>query len=137
MVQLAIRIPADEQIFLISKSACRWIALNKCPRVCLFGIGEALRRVTGMSVENCVKKVPQFLKEHLQLFLAQKSSIQNAFNALRRRVLEDDNEFILLIDGKSAFISLNRELALKKFRKIYPSIYTMVRNSFKSPSDIY
>ena len=37
----------------------------------------------------------------------------------------------------SAFISLNRELVLKNLRMIYPSIYTVVRNSFKSPSDFF
>ena len=69
--------------------------------------------------------------------LGQKSSIEHAIHALRRRFLEDRTEGILLIDAMNAFNSLNKDLALKNIRKLCPSIYTAIRNSNKTPSDLF
>ena len=69
--------------------------------------------------------------------LGQKSGIEHAIHALRQRFLEDRTEGILLIDARNAFNSLNRDLALKNIRKLCPSIYTAIRNSYKTPSDLF
>ena len=71
------------------------------------------------------------------MFLGQKSGIEHAIHALGRCFLEDRFEEILLIDAANAFNSLNRDLALKSIRKLCPSIYTAIRNSYKTPSDLF
>ena len=69
--------------------------------------------------------------------LGQNSGIEHSIHALRRRFLEDRSERIILIDARKAFNSLSRDLALKNIRKICPSIYTAIRNSYKTPSDLF
>ena len=67
----------------------------------------------------------------------QKCGIEHAIHVLRRRFLEGRTEAILPQDARNAFISLNRNLALKKIRKLCPSISTAVRNSSKTPLDFF
>ena len=69
--------------------------------------------------------------------LGQKSGIEHAIHALRQRFLEDRTEGIILIDARNAFNSLNRDLALKNIRKLCPSIFTAIRNSYKTASDLF
>ena len=69
--------------------------------------------------------------------LGQTSGIELAIYALRRRFLEDRAERTLLIDARNAFNSLNGDMALKNIRKLCPSIYTAIRNSYKTPSDFF
>ena len=69
--------------------------------------------------------------------VGQKSGIEHAVHALRWRFLEDPSEGILLIHTSNAVNSLNRDLALKNIRKLWPSFYTAIRNSYKTPSDLF
>ena len=46
-------------------------------------------------------------------------------------------EEMLLIDARNAFNSLNRDLVLKNIRKHFSSIYTAIRKSYKTPSDLF
>ena len=135
--KLAIRIATEELNFLNSYNACRPIALDKCPGVRPIGIGEVLRRIIGRTKVKCVKRDLQLLGRNVQMRLEQKSDIEHAIHALRRRLLEDRTEGILLIAARNAFNSLNRDLALINIRKLCPSIYTAIRNSCKNPSDLF
>ena len=60
--------------------------------------------------------------------IGQKSDIEHAIQALRRRFLDDRTEGILLIDARNSINSLNRDLALKNIKKICPSFNIAVRN---------
>ena len=120
-----------------SYNACRLIAVDKCPGVRPIDIGEVLRRIIGGSIVKYVKRDLQLLGGNVHICLGQKSGIEYAIDALRQRFLEDRTEGILLIDARNAFNSSNRDLALKNIRKLCPSFYTAIRNSYKTPSDLF
>ena len=98
MSKFAIRISTEELNFFNFCNACLLIALNKFPGVRPIGIGEVLRRIIGRSIVEDFKRDLQLLGENVQMFLGQKSGIDSAIIALRRRFLEDRIEGILLID---------------------------------------
>ena len=113
--KLVIRIATEELTFLNSYNAWHLIALDECPGVRPIGIGEVLRRFIGRSIVKCVKRSPIHRGEMYRC-LGQKSGIEHAIRALRRRFLEDRTEGILLIDARNSFDSLYRDMALKNVK---------------------
>ena len=115
----------------------RLTALDKCTGVRPIVIGEVLRRIIGRSLVKCVERDLQLLRGNVQMCPGQKNGVEHAIHALQRRFFEDRTEGILLIDARNAFNSLNRDLALKHIRKLCHSIYTAIRNSYKTPSVLF
>ena len=137
LARLTLRVATEDLDFLDSYNACRLIALDKCPGVRPIGIGEVLRLIIGRSIMKCVKQDLMKLGGNIQLCLGQKCGIEHAIHSLRKAYSDPENEAILLIDAQNAFNSLNRNLALENIKKLCPSIYTALMNSYKKPSHLY
>ena len=89
------------------------------------------------SIVKCFKRNLQLVGGNVEICLGQKSVVQHAIYTPRRCFLDDRAEAILLMDARNAFNSLNSDMALKHIKKLCPSIYTTVRSSYKTPSDLF
>ena len=69
--------------------------------------------------------------------IGQNSGIKHAIHAPRQSFPEHHTEGILMIGARSPFNWLNRDLALKIIQKVCPSIYAGIKNSYKTPSEIF
>ena len=135
--KLAYRIATEELDFLTSYNSCRLIALDKCPGVRPIGIGEVLRRVIGKSITTCLKADLKLLGGNTQLCLGQRCGIEYAIHSLRSAFETSSCDAMLLIDAQNAFNSLNRDLALKNIDMICPALSNSLKNSYKTPSNLF
>ena len=118
--ELAIRITTKD--FPNFFNAWRLITLDESPGVQTICISEVLGRVIGRSIMKGVKRVLRLFCGNAKLCLGRRSCIKHAYHAIGRQ---------------NAYNRLKRELALRNIRKLCPSIYTAVRNSHKTPSDLF
>ena len=78
---------------------------------------RCLKTNYGKNMLMCVKRDFQFIGQNVQMSLWQKSGIEHANHASRRRFIDARTEGILLFESGNAFNCLNRHLALKASRK--------------------
>ena len=110
----------------------RLIALDKCPGVRPFDIGECLRRIICKSVAEFTKIDLEETCSTDQLACRLKAGVEGAIQALSD-VFDDNKEDgcgMLLMDASNAFISLNRETALWNARILWPRCSRFLFNAY-------
>ena len=101
------------------------------------GIGEVLRRIIGKYVNFILKADIQEACGTLQTCAGTKSGIEAAIHAMKNTFQEDWCRIIMLVDADNAFNRLNRNVALQNIKKICPSLYGYLDNSYRNPGRLY
>ena len=124
-------------VLLEPYNASRLIPLDKNPGVRPIGVGEIIRRIIYRTITKCLKSELMVLGLNYQLCHGQKCGIEYAIHTLRKQYEKTDSDTILPIDKENAFNSLNRNLALKNFSNLCPSILPAIQNSYSNPSKLF
>ena len=98
---------------LTAFTACKLIALNKCPGVRLIGIGEVVRRILGKAILTVTSPDVQQVTGALQLCAGQQAGCEAAIHSMRHLFTLPDTEAVLMVDASNAFNRLNRTVALQ------------------------
>ena len=109
---------------LIPLTACRLVALDKCPGVRPIGVGEVVRRIISKSILSVIKPEIQAVVGSLHLCVGQKSGNEAAVHALSDIFDEEAIDGVLLVDASNAFNCLNRKAALVNINNLCPSLGT-------------
>ena len=64
-------------------TACRLLALDKCPGVRPIGVGEVMRRIVGKAILTVVKQDIETVAGNIQLCAGQKAGAEAAIHAMR------------------------------------------------------
>ena len=105
-------------------TACRLIALDKCPGVRPIGVAEVAQRILGKAILTVIGYDIQQVVETIQLCAGQETESEAAIHAIRQIFNEDEVEEVLLVDTSSALNQLNRELALQNVQVPYSSKFS-------------
>ena len=73
----------------------------------------------------------------LHLCTGQISGCEAAVHSVRECFLEDDTQAALLVDASNAFNSVNRLSALHNISHLYPSIATILINTYRAPTELF
>ena len=127
VAKTAARLATEEQdpTSLQAYNPCRLIPLDKCPGVCLIGVGELLRRIIGRTIVFCVQTDLKQLGGSQQFCMGQRCGRKHAIHSLRANF--DENEAGLLIDATSVFNLRNRKLALENIKISCPALFNAVK----------
>ena len=122
---------------LAAFTACRLMALNKCPGVRPIGIGEIVRRIIGKAILAVVGGDVQETTGALQLCAGQKSGCEAAVHAMKQIFDDTNTEAVLLVDASNAFNNLNRQTALQNIHLICPSIAKALINTYRIDTQLF
>ena len=109
--------PAGLTVF----TACRLIALDKCPGVRPIGVCEMVRRIIGKAILSVIGVEIQQSAGSLQLCAGQPSGCKAAIHALRHIFDDVTTEAALLVDASNALNNLNCWLALANISTLCPA----------------
>ena len=118
-------------------TACRLVALDKCPGVRPVGIGEVSRRIISKTILSILRSDVAEVVGTDQLCVGQKSACEAAIHTLDEIFREDSTEGVLLIDASNAFNTLNRKAALANSLNLCPSIATVLINTYRSDPSLF
>ena len=116
---------------LMPLTACRLVALDKCPGVRPVGIGEVVRRIIGKAILNLLQDDIRRALGCYQLCVGQRSGCEAAVHALNAIYDDATTEAVLLVDATNAFNSLNRKVAFGNGLRLCPSLATMLVNTYR------
>ena len=122
---------------LLAFVACRLIALDKCPGVCLIGVGEFVRRIVGKAVLATVKLDILEAIGPLQLCAGQDAGSEAAIHAMHSLFAEEDTEAALLVNASNAFNSLNRKAALHNISILCLALATVLINTYRADVPLF
>ena len=122
---------------LTAFTACRLIALDKCPGVRPIGVGEVVRRIVGKAILSVIGVEIQQSAGSLQLCAGQPSGCEAAIHALRHIYDEDSTQAALLVDASNAFNNLNRQLALANISTLCPVFSRILINTYRSDAKLF
>ena len=127
----------DPAACLAPFTACRLIALDKCPGVRPIGIGEVMCRIIGKAAIGII--TPDILKVtgSFQLCTGQDAGIESAIHVMSKLFKVESTEATLLIDANNAFNSLNREAALRNIHSLCPSLATIAINTYRENAQLF
>ena len=117
--------------------ACRLVPLDKNPGVRPIGICEVLRRIIGRAVLDVLGLTVRESVGTRQLCAGQPAGIEAAIHAMQRTFVDPETEAILLVDASNAFNALNRKVALHNIRISCPALYTILRNTYGTASELF
>ena len=126
--------PATLQTF----TACRLMALDKCPGIRPIGISEVVRRIIGKAIISITKDDIRTLAGSVQL-VGEEAGCEVAVHSMKQ-VLESEETHgiaIVLVDASNAFNTLNREVALRNLLRLYPSITRVLINACRGDGNLY
>ena len=118
-------------------TACRLIALDKCPGVRPIGIGEVIWRIIGKAIIFITKGDIQSAVGSLQLCAGQEAGCEAAVHAMKHVLESPDTDAIILVDATNAFNTLNREVALRNIHQLCPSIAKVLINTYRKDAKLY
>jgi len=101
------------------------------------GVGECLRRIIGKTITGLLKEDFIHAVGTLKSCVGLESGIEAAIHAVRRSFEEDNSECLLLVDADNAFNKLNRKVSLENIKRLCPSMYTNLHNSYNTPAMLY
>ena len=122
---------------LSALTACRLIALDKCPGIRPIGICETAQRIISKAVLLNTQTDLQDAIGPLQLCAGQIAGIKAAVHAMRTSFEDEDTDAVLLVDASNAFNSLNKTVALHNIRHLCPSLATILINIYHDPTELY
>ena len=118
-------------------TACRLIALDKCPGVRPIGIGEVSRRIISKAILTVINADIQEVVGCYQLCVGQASGCEAAIHALGKLFEKDTTEGVLLVDASNAFNNLNRKATLMNVQRICPSFAAILTNTYRSDPTLF
>ena len=118
-------------------TACRLIALNKCPGVRPIGIGEIVRRIIGRAIISIIRDEIQAVAGTVQLCAGQEARGEAAVHAIKPVFESPDADAVILVDATNAFNSLNRENALRNIQHLCPPIVKILINTYREDAQLY
>ena len=118
-------------------TACRLIALDKCPGVRPIGVAEVAKRILGKAILTVIGGDVQQVAGTIQLCAGQEAGSEAAIHAIRQMFKQDHAEGVLLIDASNAFNRLNREVALRNVQLLCPSIATVLINTYRDNAQLF
>ena len=122
---------------LTAFTACRLIALDKCPGVRPIGVGEVVRRIIGKAILSVIGVEIQQSAGSFQLCAGQPSGCEAAIHALRHIYDADSTQAALLVDASNAFNNLNRQLALVNISTLCPVFPQVLINTYRSDAKLF
>ena len=122
---------------LTAFTACRLIALDKCPGVRPIGVGEVSRRIVGKAVLSVMGVEIQQAAGSLQLCAGQPSGCEAAIHVLRHIFDDTTTQAALLVDASNAFNNLNRQLALANIASICPAFSRILINTYRNHANLF
>ena len=133
------RICTEEVSFegLEAFTACRLVALEKCPGVRPIGVAEVCRRIVGKAILHVVRTDVQQVAGCIQLCAGQQGGCEAAIHATRMMFEDDSCEGVLLIDASNAFNRLNRRVALSNVKTVCPSLATVLTNTYRGHAALF
>ena len=118
-------------------TACRLIALNKCPGIRPIGVGEVARRILGKAILATIGNDIQEAAGALQLCAGQQAGCESAAHAMRKISDDPDIEVVLLVDASNAFNTLNRNVALLNIQRKCPPLAKVLINTYRHNPLLY
>ena len=118
-------------------TACRLIALNKCPGVRPIGVCEVIQRIISKAILSIIKTDIQEAAGTLQLCAGQEAGCEAAVHALRKIFLNENTEGALLVDASNAFNNLNRQAALHNIQVLCPSLPKVLVNTYRIDAQLF
>ena len=118
-------------------TACRLVALDKCPGVRPVGIGDVSRRIISKTILSNLRSDIADVVGTDQLCVGQKSACEAAIHTLDEIFREDSTKGVLLIDASNAFNTLNRKAVLVNSLNLCPSIATVLINTYRSDPSLF
>ena len=118
-------------------TACRLIALDKCPGIRPIGVGETLRRLISKAILQVTREDIQRVVGSVQLCAGQEAACETGILAMRSHFDDEGTEAVLMVDASNAFNSLNREAALRNIHILCPVIAPMLINTYRTPSRLF
>ena len=122
---------------LSAYTACRLIALDKCPGVRPIGVAEVVRRLLGKAILSVAGTDVQHAAGAIQLCAGQEVGCEAAIHSIRTIFTDSGNEGVLLVDASNAFNLLNRQVALRNITTICPSIATVLINTYRGDAELF
>ena len=118
-------------------TACRLIALDKCPGIRPIGVAEVPRRIVGKAVLAVVSPDVQKAAGAVQLCAGQEGGCEAAIHAMRMIFQDASSEGVLLVDASNAFNRLNRKVALHNISRLCPSLATILMNTYRGDASLF
>ena len=118
-------------------TACRLMALDKCPGVRPIGIGETARRILGKAILAVIGGDIQDTAGALQMCAGQQSGCEAAVHAMRQIFDDPNTHAVLLVDASNAFNNLNRQTALLNIHLNCPSIAKVLINTYRNNTQLF
>ena len=113
------------------------IALDKCPRVRPTGIGEIVRRIISKAVLSVIMSDVLEAAGTLQLCAGHEAGCEAAMHSMCRIFHDATTEAVLLVDADNAFNSLNRKVALLNIHQLFPSLATILTNTYRENASLF
>ena len=118
-------------------TACRLIALDKCPGIRPIGVGETSRRIIGKAILSALMPYIQESAGSLQLCAGQQAGCEAAVHAMRHLFDDSDSQAVLLVDATNAFNHLNRQTSLLNIHSLCPSLAPVLTNTYRSDVQLH
>ena len=109
----------------------RLIALDKNPGVRPIGVGEVIQRIISKAVLSVVNLDILDATGYSQLCAGQDAGNEVAVHAMREVYGDSSTEAVLLMDASNAFNNLNHQVALQNIQTLYPSLATILINTYR------
>ena len=123
---------------LAAYTACRLIALNKNPGVRPIGVGKAACRIIGKAILKVIKPDVLRVTGNLQLCMRRsRRGAEAAVHAIRTLFQDESTDAALLVDASNAFNRLNRQVALRNFQSICPTLAIVATNLYREESKLF
>ena len=118
-------------------TACRLIALDKCPGVRPIGVCETVCRIIGKSILSTIETDIQEAAGTLQLCAGQEAGCEAAIHAMQQIFKDEHTEAVLLVDASNAFNNLNRQAALHNIHILCPPLATILSNTYQADVQLF
>ena len=118
-------------------TACRLIALDKCPGVRPIGVCETVCRIIGKSILSTIKTDIQEAAGTLQLCAGQEAGCEAAIHAMQQIFKDEHTEAVLLVDASNAFNNLNRQAALHNIHILCPPLATILSSTYQADVQLF
>eukprot|EP00117_Sycon_ciliatum_P006800 scpid36324/ scgid4473/ len=122
---------------LTAFTACRLIALDKCPGVRPIGIGEVVRQIISKAILSIDSHAVQEAVGCDQLCAGLDCGIEVRVHVMQSAFAEDDTDGIIMADASNTFNRLNQQVCLRNVQHLCPPLATILINTYREPAHLY